>query len=144
MRCFHSVHLRLYVTCNYWINLVNFSTHWLPLNSSIEDRVEKSPGPKTWTLTNPVPLNTDGSSIATLLGSNPEVHYIYVCTKVSIAFQIFICRTFISLNSSSDCPICELLMLVCTLSAWISKTASEWDWRCHSRTIAPDIDRGIP
>ncbi|URD93333.1 Thiopurine S-methyltransferase (TPMT) [Musa troglodytarum] len=46
------------------------------------DRVEKSPGPKTWTLTNPVPLNTDGSSIATLLGSNPEVHYIYVCTKL--------------------------------------------------------------
>ncbi|CAL9171696.1 unnamed protein product [Musa hybrid cultivar] len=52
------------------------------INLHVIDRVEKSPGPKTWTLTNPVPLNTDGSSIATLLGSNPEVHYIYVCTKL--------------------------------------------------------------
>lgn len=34
-----------------------------------------------WELTNPVPLDDDGSSVEAALGKNPDVHYIYVCTK---------------------------------------------------------------
>ncbi|XWS14277.1 hypothetical protein CRYUN_Cryun36dG0108800 [Craigia yunnanensis] len=33
-------------------------------------------------LTNPVPLEESGSSVEHVLGKNPDVHYIYVCTKV--------------------------------------------------------------
>lgn len=43
-----------------------------------EDKSE----PPIWELTNPVPLNDDGSSAEELLGNNPDVHYIYVCAKV--------------------------------------------------------------
>ncbi|XP_077218616.1 S-adenosyl-L-methionine-dependent methyltransferases superfamily protein isoform X2 [Tasmannia lanceolata] len=32
-------------------------------------------------LTDPIPLNKDGSSAIAVLGENPEVHYIYVCIK---------------------------------------------------------------
>ncbi|KAF2312689.1 hypothetical protein GH714_039670 [Hevea brasiliensis] len=34
-----------------------------------------------WELTNPVPLGYDGNSVEVTLGKNPDVHYIYVCTK---------------------------------------------------------------
>ncbi|KAI4335055.1 hypothetical protein L6164_013737 [Bauhinia variegata] len=34
-----------------------------------------------WELTKPVPLNDDGSSVEEALGKNPDVHYIYICTK---------------------------------------------------------------
>ncbi|XP_057959009.1 uncharacterized protein LOC131151684 [Malania oleifera] len=34
-----------------------------------------------WELTNPVPLNDDGSSVEAAIGRNLDVHYIYVCTK---------------------------------------------------------------
>ncbi|KAG1371407.1 calmodulin-binding transcription activator 1 [Cocos nucifera] len=47
-----------------------------------KDRMEKSSEQKTWELTRPLPLNEDGSSIAAVLGKNPEVHYIYVCIKL--------------------------------------------------------------
>jgi hypothetical protein len=33
-------------------------------------------------LTNPVPIDDNGSSVEAVLGKNPDVHYIYVCTKV--------------------------------------------------------------
>ncbi|XP_031396491.1 EEF1A lysine methyltransferase 4 isoform X2 [Punica granatum] len=33
-------------------------------------------------LTDPIPLDNNGSSMEDLLGKNPDVHYIYVCTKV--------------------------------------------------------------
>ncbi|KAK8704112.1 hypothetical protein V6N13_047745 [Hibiscus sabdariffa] len=33
-------------------------------------------------LTDPIPLDESGSSVEDVLGKNPEVHYIYVCTKV--------------------------------------------------------------
>lgn len=42
---------------------------------------EKSSGP-VWELTNPIPLNDDGSSVEHALGKNPDVHYIYICVKV--------------------------------------------------------------
>ncbi|GMJ12327.1 hypothetical protein like AT3G17365 [Hibiscus trionum] len=32
-------------------------------------------------LTDPIPLDENGSSVEDVLGKNPEVHYIYVCTK---------------------------------------------------------------
>ncbi|GLT34742.1 hypothetical protein SLA2020_092410 [Shorea laevis] len=32
-------------------------------------------------LTDPVPLDGDARSVDTILGKNPDVHYIYVCTK---------------------------------------------------------------
>jgi len=51
------------------------------------DRMEKNSEQRTWEPMAPLPLNEDGSSIIALLGSNPEVHYIYICTKVSILFS---------------------------------------------------------
>jgi len=42
---------------------------------------EKSDNP-LWELTKPIPLNNDGSSVDETLGLNPDVHYIYICTKV--------------------------------------------------------------
>ncbi|KAJ4955284.1 hypothetical protein NE237_012067 [Protea cynaroides] len=36
---------------------------------------------KKWELTDPIPLDKGSSSIDAALGKNPEVHYIYVCTK---------------------------------------------------------------
>lgn len=42
---------------------------------------EKSDQP-VWELTKPVPLNDDGTSVEEALGRNPDVHYIYICTKV--------------------------------------------------------------
>ncbi|XP_027336699.1 methyltransferase-like protein 13 [Abrus precatorius] len=41
---------------------------------------ENSDNP-VWELTRPVPLNDDGSSVEEALGPNPDVHYIYICTK---------------------------------------------------------------
>ncbi|KAL9240756.1 hypothetical protein vseg_014939 [Gypsophila vaccaria] len=34
-----------------------------------------------WELTNPFPLDEDGKSLEDVFGKDPEVHYIYVCTK---------------------------------------------------------------
>lgn len=44
--------------------------------------VEEKSGHPIWELTNPVPLENDGRSVEELLGKNPDVHYIYACTKV--------------------------------------------------------------
>ncbi|XP_010270938.1 PREDICTED: methyltransferase-like protein 13 [Nelumbo nucifera] len=41
---------------------------------------ERSLEHKKWELTEPVPLD-EGGSVEAVLGKNPEVHYIYVCTK---------------------------------------------------------------
>lgn len=51
--------------------------------------MDRSPEQKSWELTKPLRLNEDGTSVAALLGSNPDVHYIYVCIKVE-AIQIHI------------------------------------------------------
>lgn len=42
---------------------------------------EKSDNP-LWELTKPIMLDYDGSSVEETLGTNPDVHYIYICTKV--------------------------------------------------------------
>lgn len=52
------------------------------VNLHVIDRLERSPELRTWELKRALPLNDDGSSVASILGQNPEVHYIYVCTKV--------------------------------------------------------------
>ncbi|ONK63064.1 uncharacterized protein A4U43_C07F11040 [Asparagus officinalis] len=51
------------------------------INMHVIDRMEKTPELRSWELTAPLPINEDGSSVSALLGGNPEVHYIYVCTK---------------------------------------------------------------
>jgi hypothetical protein len=48
---------------------------------------EKSDDP-LWELTKPIPLNNDGSSVEETLGPNPDVHYIYICTKVIGQFVV--------------------------------------------------------
>ncbi|KAL9250710.1 eEF1A lysine and N-terminal methyltransferase-like protein [Drosera capensis] len=40
-----------------------------------------------WVLNKPVPLNEDGSSVEAALGRNPNVHYIYVCTKDDLSTE---------------------------------------------------------
>ncbi|GAB2220072.1 hypothetical protein Droror1_Dr00007715 [Drosera rotundifolia] len=40
-----------------------------------------------WELNKPVPLNEDGSSVEAALGRNPDVHYIYVCTKDDLSTE---------------------------------------------------------
>ncbi|XP_074307360.1 uncharacterized protein LOC141642453 [Silene latifolia] len=38
-------------------------------------------GQRKWELTNPFPLDEDGKSLEDVFGKNPDIHYIYVCTK---------------------------------------------------------------
>ncbi|KAF5191839.1 Methyltransferase-like protein [Thalictrum thalictroides] len=42
---------------------------------------ERSAEHHKWELVDPVPLNEDGSSVESVLGRNPDVHYVYVCAK---------------------------------------------------------------
>ncbi|XP_052164902.1 uncharacterized protein LOC127781880 [Oryza glaberrima] len=46
------------------------------------DRWERSREP-SWELTKPLPLDGDSTSVVSLLGPKPDVHYIYVCIKGS-------------------------------------------------------------
>ena len=52
-----------------------------------------------WELTSPVPLLDEGQSMEEIIGKNPDVHYIYVCTRVSDTLH------FASLLASEDCSI---------------------------------------
>lgn len=47
-----------------------------------EKLVTEGKSDKPWKLTDPIPLDDDGGSMESVLGKNPDVHYIYVCTKV--------------------------------------------------------------
>lgn len=60
-----------------------------------------------------MPLNEDGSSVAAVLRSNPEVHYIYVCIKVS-SFSKFILRILYQ-TLSTGYLIWELWVQLCIL-----------------------------
>ncbi|KAK1278916.1 hypothetical protein QJS04_geneDACA015828 [Acorus gramineus] len=51
------------------------------VNLHVIDRTEKSSEHQSWELTRTVPLNEDGSFSLSVLGPNPEIHYIYVCVK---------------------------------------------------------------
>ena len=39
-----------------------------------------------WKMTYPLPLGDDGSSMEVVLGKNPDIHYIHICTKVDSKF----------------------------------------------------------
>ena len=39
-----------------------------------------------WKMNDPFPLGDDGSSMEVVLGKNPDIHYIYICTKVDSKF----------------------------------------------------------
>ncbi|KAG6731449.1 hypothetical protein I3842_01G129800 [Carya illinoinensis] len=66
----------------YRLHLLRDSCSWTIKLHVIEKLLlgESSEHPK-WELTNPLPLDDDESSVGTLLGKNPDVHYIYICTK---------------------------------------------------------------
>ncbi|KAI4344722.1 hypothetical protein L6164_011916 [Bauhinia variegata] len=66
----------------YRLRLLRESSAWTIKLHVIEKLAsdEKPDGP-VWELTKPVPLNDDGSSVEEALGKNPDVHYIYICTK---------------------------------------------------------------
>ncbi|XP_050372199.1 uncharacterized protein LOC126790106 [Argentina anserina] len=66
----------------YRLRLLTESSSW-GIKLHVIDKLvsnDKSEHP-IWELTNPVPLNDDGSSAEALLGNNPDVHFIYICTK---------------------------------------------------------------
>ncbi|CAN6548389.1 unnamed protein product [Malus baccata var. baccata] len=66
----------------YRLRLLRESCSWMIKLHVIEKlSCEDKPEPPMWDLTNPVPLHGDGSSAEELLGNNPDVHYIYICTK---------------------------------------------------------------
>ncbi|XP_027902473.1 EEF1A lysine methyltransferase 4 [Vigna unguiculata] len=66
----------------YRLRLLRESCSWTTKLHVIEKLAseEKSEQP-VWELTKPVPLNDDGTSVEEALGKNPDVHYIYICTK---------------------------------------------------------------
>ncbi|QCE13202.1 endothelin-converting enzyme [Vigna unguiculata] len=66
----------------YRLRLLRESCSWTIKLHVIEKLAseEKSEQP-VWELTKPVPLNDDGTSVEEALGKNPDVHYIYICTK---------------------------------------------------------------
>ncbi|KAL3727876.1 hypothetical protein ACJRO7_032595 [Eucalyptus globulus] len=74
------LNLITYGAPTYRLNLLKEMGSWTIKLHVIEKLVGKSD--HLWELTNPLPLDNEGSSAETLLGRNPDVHYIYVCTKV--------------------------------------------------------------
>ncbi|KAL0907290.1 hypothetical protein M5K25_021690 [Dendrobium thyrsiflorum] len=65
---------------SYRLHLLKELQFWT-INLHVIDRMEKNPEQRTWELTKPLPLSKDGNSTAAIIGSNAEVHYIYVCIK---------------------------------------------------------------
>lgn len=55
-----------------------------------------------WKLTDPVPLDDDGSSMEAVLGKNPDIHYIYICTKVDSKFLILALSLPVSLITNEN------------------------------------------
>ncbi|KAL5700404.1 hypothetical protein ACHQM5_025848 [Ranunculus cassubicifolius] len=67
----------------YRLSLLKDSFLWrikLHVIDKVAEERRRSEG-KKWELTEAVPLNDDGSSVESALGRNPQVHYIYICTK---------------------------------------------------------------
>ncbi|XP_031738181.1 EEF1A lysine methyltransferase 4 isoform X2 [Cucumis sativus] len=44
---------------------------------------EKRTDPPKWDLLKPVPFDNDVRTLETMLGQNPDIHYVYICTKDS-------------------------------------------------------------
>ncbi|KAJ1393112.1 S-adenosyl-L-methionine-dependent methyltransferase [Sesbania bispinosa] len=91
----------------YRLRLLRDSCSWT-IKLHVIDKLaseEKSDNP-VWELTKPVPLNDDGSSVEEALGQNPDVHYIYICTKM--IFQAFQDGFFDAANyNKSQAIICK-------------------------------------
>lgn len=68
---------------SYRLNLLKSSCKWKIKLHVIEKSVSgaKNEDQQKWELTKPVPLDQKEKSIEDFIGSNPDVHYIYVCTK---------------------------------------------------------------
>ncbi|XP_060176259.1 uncharacterized protein LOC132606682 [Lycium barbarum] len=43
---------------------------------------------RKWELTSTIPLDGVGKSVEAMLGENPDVHYIYVCIKISTIYPL--------------------------------------------------------
>lgn len=69
-----------YGATNFRLSLLKELCLWRIKLHVIDKLGSDRPHPK-WELTNPIPLNEDGSSVNSVLGENPDVHYIYVCIK---------------------------------------------------------------
>ncbi|KAJ8759791.1 hypothetical protein K2173_009892 [Erythroxylum novogranatense] len=66
----------------YRLRLLKESCSWsIKLHVIGKSLSEGTSGQPIWELTKPVPLDEEGSSLESVLGKNPDVHYIYVCTK---------------------------------------------------------------
>lgn len=50
---------------------------------SIDKLIDESSDHPACDITSPIPLDEDGTSATAILGKNSDVHYIYVCSKVS-------------------------------------------------------------
>ncbi|XP_059592734.1 uncharacterized protein LOC100249334 isoform X1 [Vitis vinifera] len=71
----------------YRLRLLRDSCSWtIKLHVIEKFMLEAKTEHQTWELTNPVPLDDEGSSVEAVLGKNPDVHYIYICIKVSKQF----------------------------------------------------------
>ncbi|RVX22236.1 Methyltransferase-like protein 13 [Vitis vinifera] len=66
----------------YRLRLLRDSCSWtIKLHVIEKFMLEAKTEHQTWELTNPVPLDDEGSSVEAVLGKNPDVHYIYICIK---------------------------------------------------------------
>lgn len=67
---------------SYRLDLLKSSCKWKIKLHVIEKVVTgvRSDKPK-WELTNTIPLDDEGKLVEEVIGKNPDVHYIYVCTK---------------------------------------------------------------
>lgn len=68
---------------SYRLNLLKSSCKWKIKLHVIGKMVSgvKDEDQQKWELTKPVPLYQEGKSMEDFIGSNPDVHYIYVCVK---------------------------------------------------------------
>ncbi|GMH19608.1 hypothetical protein Nepgr_021449 [Nepenthes gracilis] len=67
---------------SYRLHLLRDSCTWTTKLHVIEKLVSSGASNHLkWELNSPVPLGEDGSSVEAALGKNPDVHYIYICTK---------------------------------------------------------------
>ncbi|XP_038881149.1 EEF1A lysine methyltransferase 4 isoform X1 [Benincasa hispida] len=67
----------------YRLSLLKRSFSLIKLHVTEKYVSEKRTDPPKWDLLKPVPLDNDTSLLETVLGQNPDVHYIYICTKDS-------------------------------------------------------------
>lgn len=67
---------------SYRLDLLKSSCKWKIKLHIIEKLVTgvRCDKPK-WELTSAVPLHDDGKSMGEIIGKNPDVHYVYICTK---------------------------------------------------------------